>query len=77
METHTFGFRRRANVPEGQKQFPISGAIRCHPLCALGNSWAFLQYVLGFRNLGFETYYVKQVMRRIVATTPVIQRISW
>jgi hypothetical protein len=24
METHAFGFRLRANAPEGQKQFPIS-----------------------------------------------------
>jgi hypothetical protein len=25
METHAFGFRLRANAPEGQKRFPISG----------------------------------------------------
>ena len=24
METHAFGFRLRANAPEGQKRFPIS-----------------------------------------------------
>ena len=24
METHAFGFRLRANAPEGRKQFPIS-----------------------------------------------------
>jgi hypothetical protein len=24
METHGFGFRPRANTPEGQKQFPMS-----------------------------------------------------
>ena len=32
METHAFGFRLRANAPEGQKRFPISGsgvAYRC------------------------------------------------
>lgn len=39
----------------------ISGAIACHPLGGAGNSWAFLQYVLGFRNLGFETYYIEQL----------------
>jgi hypothetical protein len=39
----------------------ISGAISSHPISSGGNSWAFLQYVLGFRNLGFETYYVEQL----------------
>jgi hypothetical protein len=27
METHAFGFRLPANAPEGQKRFPISGAL--------------------------------------------------
>jgi len=26
-----------------------------------GNTWAFLQYVLGLRRLGFDTYYVEQI----------------
>lgn len=39
----------------------ISGAIGSHPIGGAGNSWAFLQYVLGFRNLGCETYYVEQL----------------
>ena len=39
----------------------ISGAIGSHPISSAGNSWAFLQYVLGFRKLGFETYYVEQL----------------
>ena len=43
------------------KRIMISGAIACHPLYGAGNSWAFLQYVLGFRNLGFETYYVEEL----------------
>jgi hypothetical protein len=43
------------------KRIMISGAIACHPLYGGGNSWAFLQYVLGFRNLGFETYYVEEL----------------
>ena len=43
------------------KRVMISGAIGSHPISGAGNSWAFLQYVLGFRNLGFETYYVEQL----------------
>jgi hypothetical protein len=39
----------------------ISGAIGAHPLFGAGNSWAFLQYVLGFRELGFDVYYVEQL----------------
>lgn len=33
------------------------------PLGGAGNSWAFLQYVLGFRKLGFETYYLEVLER--------------
>lgn len=43
------------------KRIMVSGAIACHPLYGAGNSWAFLQYVLGLRNLGFETYYVEEL----------------
>jgi hypothetical protein len=43
------------------KRIMISGAIACHPLFGAGNTWAFMQYVLGFRNLGFEVYYVEQL----------------
>jgi hypothetical protein len=39
----------------------ISGAMACHPLCGAGNSWAFLQYILGLRRLGFDVYYVEQL----------------
>jgi hypothetical protein len=39
----------------------ISGAIAAVPLFGAGNSWAFLQYVLGFRELGFDVYYVEQL----------------
>jgi hypothetical protein len=28
METHAFGFTLRANAPEGQKRFPLSGLTR-------------------------------------------------
>ncbi|HVO22580.1 MAG TPA: hypothetical protein VMW56_03025 [Candidatus Margulisiibacteriota bacterium] len=39
----------------------IAGAIAQHPLGGAGNAWAFLQYVLGFRRLGFDTYYVEHI----------------
>ena len=39
----------------------ISGAIGSQPLASAGNSWAFLQYVLGFRKLGLDVYYVEQL----------------
>jgi hypothetical protein len=39
----------------------IGGAIAQHPLGGGGNAWAFLQYVLGFRALGFDTYYVEHI----------------
>jgi hypothetical protein len=39
----------------------IAGAIAHHPLGGAGTTWAFLQYVLGFRRLGFETYYVEHI----------------
>ena len=43
------------------KRVMIAGAIACHPLGGAGNTWAFLQYVLGFRRLGFDTYYVEHL----------------
>ncbi len=39
----------------------VAGAIAAHPLGGGGNTWAFLQYVLGFRRLGCDTYYVEHV----------------
>jgi hypothetical protein len=39
----------------------VAGAIAHHPLGGAGNAWAFLQYVLGFRQLGFDTYYVEHI----------------
>src|SRR5215470_1833105 len=39
----------------------VAGAIAQHPLGVSGNTWAFLQYVLGFRRLGFDTYYVEHI----------------
>src|SRR5215207_128139 len=41
------------------KRILISGAISRLPQGGAGNTWAFLQYILGFRRLGFETYYVE------------------
>ncbi len=43
------------------KRIMIAGAIAHHPLGGAGNTWAFLQYVLGLRRLGFETYYVEHI----------------
>jgi hypothetical protein len=42
----------------------IAGNIETHPICGGGNTWAFLQYVLGFRRLGFDTYYVEELDRQ-------------
>ncbi|HVM96187.1 MAG TPA: hypothetical protein VMT89_07345 [Candidatus Acidoferrales bacterium] len=39
----------------------VAGAIAAHPLGGGGNTWAFLQYVLGFKRLGCETYYVEEI----------------
>jgi hypothetical protein len=43
------------------KRIMISGAVAAHPLFGAGNSWAFLQYVLGLRKLGFEVYYAEHL----------------
>lgn len=43
------------------KRIMIAGALAHHPLGGAGYAWAFLQYVLGFRRLGFETYYVEHI----------------
>jgi hypothetical protein len=43
------------------KRIMVSGSIGGHALGYGGNTWAFLQYVLGFRRLGFETYYVEHL----------------
>ncbi len=39
----------------------IAGAIGHHPIGGAGNAWAFLQYLLGFRGLGIETFYVEHL----------------
>jgi hypothetical protein len=43
------------------KRIIISGAISHYPLGGAGNAWAFLQYLIGFQQLGFETYCVEQL----------------
>ena len=37
-----------------------SGSIASHAVGYGGNTWAFLQWVLGFRRLGFDVYYVEE-----------------
>jgi hypothetical protein len=39
----------------------VTGAMAQHPLGGAGYAWSFLQYVLGFRRLGFETYYAEEL----------------
>lgn len=39
----------------------VGGAIAHHPLGGGGNTWAFLQYVLGLRRLGCEVLYVEHL----------------
>jgi hypothetical protein len=46
------------------RRIMVGGAIAHHPLGGAGNAWAFLQYVLGFRQLGYETYYVEHIDSR-------------
>src|SRR5262245_16943448 len=41
------------------KRIMVSGVMGGPVLGYGGNTWAFLQYLLGFRRLGFETYYVE------------------
>ena len=38
----------------------MSGSIAGHPVGYGGNTWAFLQWILGFRRLGFDLYYVEE-----------------
>jgi hypothetical protein len=42
------------------KRVLFSGSIAGHALGYGGNSWAFLQWLLGFRRLGFDVYYVEE-----------------
>jgi hypothetical protein len=43
------------------KRVLFSGSIAGHTIGYGGNTWAFLQWVLGFRRLGFEVYYVEEL----------------
>ena len=52
METHAFGFRLRANAPEGQKRFPISSGTR-HRWKNSGDTTAkFTLFVCGAAHAG-------------------------
>jgi hypothetical protein len=42
------------------KRVLFSGSIAGHPSGYGGNTWAFLQWLLGFRRLGFDVYYVEE-----------------
>jgi hypothetical protein len=42
------------------KRILFSGSIAGHPAGYGGNTWAFLQWILGFRRLGFDVYYVEE-----------------
>jgi len=42
------------------KRVLFSGSIAGHPVGYGGNTWAFLQWLLGFRRLGFDVYYVEE-----------------
>jgi uncharacterized protein YbjT (DUF2867 family) len=46
METHAFGFRLRANAPEGQKQFPISRFPISFRSCDRENPYRSLVFIL-------------------------------
>jgi hypothetical protein len=39
----------------------IGVAVASHPLFAAGNTWAFLQWVLGFRELGWEVWMIESL----------------
>jgi hypothetical protein len=45
------------------KRILLSGSIARHSAGYGGNTWAFLQWVLGFRRLGFDVYYVEECAR--------------
>jgi hypothetical protein len=42
------------------KRVLFSGSIAGHAVGYGGNTWAFLQWILGFQRLGFEVYYVEE-----------------
>jgi hypothetical protein len=42
------------------KRILFSGSIAGHPVGYGGNTWAFLQWLIGFRRLGLDVYYVEE-----------------
>jgi hypothetical protein len=57
-------YRRSGNPPISRLTIglarPLLGLNAGHASGYGGNTWAFLQWVLGFRRLGFEVYYVEE-----------------
>jgi hypothetical protein len=43
------------------KRILFSGSMAGHAVGYGGNTWAFLQWILGFRRLGFDVYYVEEL----------------
>ena len=54
------GHRPASADPIMAKRVLFSGSIAGNVVGYGGNTWAFLQWVLGFRRLGFEVYYVEE-----------------
>jgi hypothetical protein len=42
------------------KRILFSGSLDGHAVGYGGNAWAFLQWILGFRRLGYDVYYVEE-----------------
>ena len=38
----------------------LTGTIAARPYAG-GNTWAFLQWILGFQRLGLETFFVEEI----------------
>ncbi|GIW45550.1 MAG: hypothetical protein KatS3mg077_2832 [Candidatus Binatia bacterium] len=53
---------RRLSYPRNRSgRILVAGAIAAHPIGGGGNTWAFLQYVLGLQRLGFEVFYFEEL----------------
>jgi hypothetical protein len=55
------GHRPASADPIVAKRVLFSGSLAGNVVGYGGNTWAFLQWVLGFRRLGFEVYYVEEL----------------
>jgi len=54
-------YRHGCRNAEIMTRVAIAGAIASYPFGGRGNTWAFLQYVLGFMRLGCEVLYVEEL----------------